>query len=177
MDLFAFDDLYVRRLKEHDPETVDHFFQYFRSLLFVKLRKNLSDPRAIEDVTQETFIRALARIDQLKDSRKLGAFMLGICHHVLQEWYRSESRGEPLDRAHENIPGPSNTEAEFLNEETAAGVRRVLDRLSERDAAILRAVFLDDGNKDEVCRRFGVERKYLRVLLHRARERFKDEYR
>jgi RNA polymerase sigma-70 factor (ECF subfamily) len=102
--------------------------------------------------------------------------MVGICHHTLQEWYR-QPRPEPLDGAHENIPTPSNIEEEFINEETAAGVRLVIGLLPERDAAILRAVFLGEESKDEVCRRLGIERKYLRVLLHRAKERFKAEYR
>jgi RNA polymerase sigma-70 factor (ECF subfamily) len=39
---------------------------------------------------------------------------------------------------------------------------------------LLRAVFLDEQDKDEVCRDYGVERAYLRVLLHRARRRLRD---
>jgi RNA polymerase sigma-70 factor, ECF subfamily len=55
-------------------------------------------------------------------------------------------------------------------------VRRVLQTLPPRDADLLRAVFLEEGDKDEVCARFGVERDYLRVLLHRAKEKFKTNY-
>jgi len=40
----------------------------------------------------------------------------------------------------------------------------------------LKAVFLDERNRDEVCLEFGVERDYLRVLLHRAKQEFKTEY-
>jgi hypothetical protein len=59
MDFFVFDDLYVRRLKEHDPETEAHFDRYFRTLLFGKLWKRLPDRHAIDDVTQETFRRVV----------------------------------------------------------------------------------------------------------------------
>jgi RNA polymerase sigma-70 factor, ECF subfamily len=37
-------------------------------------------------------------------------------------------------------------------------------------------VFLDERDRDDVCREFGVEREYLRVLLHRAKQEFKVEY-
>jgi RNA polymerase sigma-70 factor (ECF subfamily) len=37
-------------------------------------------------------------------------------------------------------------------------------------------VFLEERNKDEVCRDFGVDREYLRVLLHRAKQAFKSLY-
>ncbi len=49
-------------------------------------------------------------------------------------------------------------------------------RLSKRDRSLLKAVFLDERDRDEVCREFGVEREYLRVLLHRAKQEFKVEY-
>ncbi len=41
---------------------------------------------------------------------------------------------------------------------------------------LLKAVFLDERDRDEVCREFGVDRDYLRVLLHRAKQEFKTEY-
>lgn len=176
MDFFVFDDLYVRRLKEHDPETEAHFDRYFRTLLFGKLWKRLPDRHAIDDVTQETFRRVVSRLEDLRDAHMLGAFVMGFCNHVLQEWYRSEPRAESLEEAHEEIAGASNIEAEYLSKEAAAGVRRVLARLPRRDAAILRAIFLDDEEREEICRRHGVDAKYLRVLLHRAKKLFKDEY-
>ncbi|HYI11850.1 MAG TPA: sigma-70 family RNA polymerase sigma factor [Thermoanaerobaculia bacterium] len=178
MDLFAFDDLYVRRLKEHDRETEDHFDKYFRSLLFVKLRKRLP-AQDIDDMTQDVFAGVLARLEELRDSRKLGAFVLGFCNNLLLERYRKESRTEPLNEVHEEtIPGKSNTEAELLNEETAASVRHVLSSMRDRrEADILRAIFLEDEDRDEICRRFDVDAQYLRVLLHRAKKDFKAAYR
>jgi RNA polymerase sigma-70 factor (ECF subfamily) len=40
----------------------------------------------------------------------------------------------------------------------------------------LREIFLEEKDKDEVCRDFGVDRDYLRVLLHRAKQSFKSLY-
>ena len=177
MDLFAFDDLYVRRLKEHDRETEAHFDKYFRSLLFVKLRKRLP-VQDIDDVIQDVLAGVVARLEDLRDGRKLGAFVLGFCRNLLLERYRRESRTEPLDEAHEKaIPGKSDTEAEFLNEETAAIVRGVLNRIPERDSDILRAIFLEEEEREEICRRFGVDADNLRVRLHRAKEKFRAAFR
>jgi len=35
---------------------------------------------------------------------------------------------------------------------------------------------LEEKEKDAVCREFGVDRDYLRVLLHRAKDKFKGLY-
>lgn len=175
MELFVFDDDYVRRLREGDGETAAHFHAYFRDLLLLKLRRRLRSIDAIDEVRQEVFTRCLQHLDSLKDARKLGAFVNSICNRVLMEYYRAEGRTEALDEQAE-IADASDADAAFDSARSSARVRRVLQDLPDRDAQLLRAVFLEDGDKEEVCRRFGVDRAYLRVLLHRAKDKFRAQY-
>jgi RNA polymerase sigma-70 factor (ECF subfamily) len=55
-------------------------------------------------------------------------------------------------------------------------VQRVLAKLPPKDRNILRAVFFEQRDKNEVCLELGVSREYLRVLLHRAKQQFVAEY-
>jgi RNA polymerase sigma-70 factor (ECF subfamily) len=55
-------------------------------------------------------------------------------------------------------------------------VREILEEMPTRDRAVLKAIFLDERDRDEVCREFGVDGEYLRVLLFRAKQNFKAEY-
>ena len=50
----------------------------------------------------------------------------------------------------------------------------MLDKLSETDRAVLRKVFLEDRDKDEICHELGIDRDYLRVRVHRALARFRS---
>ncbi len=176
MDLYAFDDLYVRRLKEHDRVTEDHFYRYFRPLLFAKLRNRIP-AEDIDDVIQEVFVRVLPRLDDVRDGRKFGAFVLGFCSNIVLERYRKTSRTEPLTEVHEQIVDKKSTaEEEFFSEEASAAVRHVLHAMRPRDASILRAVLADEPRKD-ICRRLGVSSEYLGVVLHRAKERFRALFR
>jgi RNA polymerase sigma-70 factor (ECF subfamily) len=177
MELFVFDDDYVRRLREGDRDTADHFHAYFRDLLLLKLRRRLASLDAIDEVRQEVFVRCFEHLGELREARKLGAFVNSICNRVLMEYYRAEGRTEALTDEAEEIPDPADDAATSLDSaRSVARVRRVLDAMPQRDSDILRAVFLDDSDKDEVCRQFNVERGYLRVLLHRAKEKFKSFY-
>jgi RNA polymerase sigma-70 factor (ECF subfamily) len=177
MDRFAFDDLYVRRLKEHDRETGDHFVEYFSPLLLAKLRGRLP-AQDIEDVRQDVLLRALAKLDDLRESCKLPAFVLGICDNLLLERYRKGSRTEPLDEWHLLIVGDWDIEEDFLRKEAAAAVRQVLSAMRKpREVEILRAIYLDDEDREEVCRRYDVSAQHLRLLLHRARKKFQAAFR
>ena len=53
---------------------------------------------------------------------------------------------------------------------------RVLETLSATDQLILRRVFFDEADRGEVCREFEVTQSHLRVLLHRAKTRFRKAY-
>ena len=176
MELFVFDDDYVRRLREGDRDTANHFHAYFRDLLLLKLRRRLASIDAVDEVRQEVFVRCFQHLGDLREPRKLGAFVNAICNRVLMEYYRAEGRTEALTDEAEEIPDPADSVASLDSARSVARVRRVLEALPPRDSDILKAVFLEEGDKEEICRRFGVERDYLRVLLHRAKEKFKAFY-
>src|SRR5262249_5330355 len=64
-------------------------------------------------------------------------------------------------------------EGQILIEERREIVRKLLRDLPAKDRELLRRVFLEEEDKDSVCAEFQIDRAYLRVLLHRARLRFK----
>lgn len=175
MELFVFDDDYVRRLREGDRETANHFHAYFRDLLLLKLRNRLRSMDAIDEVRQEVFLRSLERLDRLKDPSRLGAFVNSVCENVLKEYYRAEHRNEALDEQ-QDIADDRSVDVDYDSAHNADRVRRVLASMKGREPEILRAVFLEETDKDELCRRFGVDRAYLRVLVHRAKEKFRAHY-
>lgn len=181
LQFHSFDATYIGGLCAGDRETQEHFVGYFTGLLRLKLRSKLQSPHAIEDVCQETFARVfsvLRRDGGLRQPESLGAFVNSTCNHVLFEQYRQSSRSESLDE--EGAPEPAVKGASALDVAASSQlkqkVRKILLSMPPRDRSLLKAVFLDERDRDEVCREFGIEREYLRVLLHRAKQDFKLEY-
>jgi RNA polymerase sigma-70 factor, ECF subfamily len=175
-----FDDAYVSRLRAADYRTQEHFSAYFGALIKIKLRSRLPSPEAIEDVRQETFARFFValREGKLLQPERLGSFVNSICNNVLLEHYRSVARNTSLDDDDEHTFAPAEFDlvGALAAKQTEKKVREILEKLSERDRRLLREVFLEERDKDEVCRELGVDREYLRVLLHRAKQAFKSSY-
>ena len=168
---------YVKRLTQGDPETEQHFVGYFSELLSIKLRRALRSFHAIEDVRQETFLRVFhaLRGKGLASPERLGAFVNGVCVNVLAEHYRSATRHPPVPEGRMDAPGPGpDPEVECVTEERKRCVRQVLEALPDKDREILSLIFLEEQEKDEVCRIYSVDRNHLRVLLHRAKNRFRE---
>jgi RNA polymerase sigma-70 factor, ECF subfamily len=176
-----FDESYLERLCAHDFRTESHFVAYFSELIQLKLRSRVNSPHIIEDLRQETFARvfvALRSERRVKQPERLGAFVNSVCNNVLLEYYRSASRESLVDDDQAaSVPDPSlDVVAILSHKEMEQKVRQVLDELPERDRRLLREIFLEERDKDAVCQDFGVDRDYLRVLLHRAKQAFKAVY-
>ena len=176
-----FDASYVENLRAGDLQTQEHFAAYFTELLNLKLRSRLQSPQAIEDVRQETFARVLTSLGKegaLRRPECLGAFVNTVCNNVLFEHYRRSSRSQSLDEEGQpELPATGQDAYGIVaSKQLKTKVREILLDMPERDRALLKAVFLDERDRDEVCRERGVDREYLRVLLHRAKQTFKTAY-
>jgi RNA polymerase sigma-70 factor (ECF subfamily) len=177
----TFDAGYIESLCAGDLGTEEHFVGYFTELLHLKLRSRLQSPHAIEDVRQETFarvLRVLRKDGSLRQPERLGAFVNTVCNNVLLEHYRSSSRIQSIDE--EGQPELPATGIDVLDtiaaKQLKGKVHEILLELPQRDRELLKAVFIDERDRDEVCLEFGVDREYLRVLLYRAKQEFKTEY-
>jgi RNA polymerase sigma-70 factor, ECF subfamily len=180
LQFHSFDEAYLERLRAGDFRTQEHFGNYFSALIQLKLRSRLQSREAIEDVRQETFARFFVALREGKilHPERLGSFVNSVCNNVLLEYYRANTRHGSLDddKSEEPPSQAMNVLDILFAQETEHKVRKILEQLPERDQRLLREVFLEERNKDEVCRDFGVDREYLRVLLHRAKRSFKSLY-
>ena len=130
----------------------------------------------VDDLVQESlarFIRAEQR-HQIRNTEEFGAFLNGVCRNVILE-YRRRMRREPgLDQ---DMPIPDTAvrpEAEIL--EMRDAIDSGLAELAERDRTILRSLYLDGKDKDEICREWNMSDSQFRVVLFRAKERFRRAY-
>lgn len=177
----TFDAGYIEALCAGDLRVQEHFVDYFTQLIHLKVRSRLPSRQAQEDVRQETFARVLTTLRKekgLRQPERLGAFVNTVCNNVLLEYYRSSSRQQSLDADDQpELPAAgAGVDDVVAAKELKDKVSEILSGLSVRDRGLLQAIFLEEKEREEVCRELGVDGEYLRVLLFRAKQSFKSEY-
>ena len=174
---YLFDDAYLRGLQNRDPDTENHLIASFSKAIQVKLQTRLRWPELVQDARQETFLRVLTYFRSgktLENPASLPGFIHKVCHNVALELLRSHTRQDQMaENAPEPLDASAGPEDQAVTAERKRIVRRLLTELPAKDRELLRRVLLDEEDKDAVSREFGVDRNYLRVLLHRARLKFK----
>ncbi|MBV9404096.1 MAG: sigma-70 family RNA polymerase sigma factor [Acidobacteriaceae bacterium] len=130
----------------------------------------------VEDIVQETLARFLTALQngRLRDSEARGGYLNGICQNVILEYRRRCTRDVPdaeivAEPADHRLP---ETELFEMREAIAAG----LQELSPRDRQVLRAFYLDEKPKSEILAVTGMTDENFRVVLCRAKERFRQIY-
>ena len=174
----SFDREYIQRLQDRDPETERHFVTYFGKLLRIKLHSRLRNAQLVEDFIQETFMRVLTvirRKDGIQSPEALGGFVNSVCNNLLFERNRLQSRAECVSFDQFDPPDQHvSAESVLVEEESKELVRRTLEELPGKDRDLLRMVFYEDIDRSDICKSYRVSPEYLRVLVHRAKARFRE---
>jgi RNA polymerase sigma factor (sigma-70 family) len=179
MTMVSFDEQYVRQLQDRVRSVEDHFSMYCGRLLMNYLGSRIKSPELREDISQETLLRVLMVLRQgsgLKRPECLGGFVLAVCQNVLREFVRAQLRYSWIGEQETRPDATANPEDQAIEREMQGIVARAVARLGERDREVL-SIPLSEDRSHEVCRRLGLKRDHLRVVLHRAKAHLRTELR
>jgi len=146
------------------------------------LNRQCSDDNDIEDVIQETFLRA-ARYRRGHHVKSLRPWAMRIALNVLADAKRRGVRTQAEPKSSDTIDPPARHEATpadssyrvgevWLDGESARElVLRTLGRLREKDRAVLDSYYGGELRTRVVSEECGIPQRLVKVRLYRARQR------
>ena len=149
------------------------FFERWYPRLVRFLYARTGDADQAEDLAQEAFLRLLER-----RPRDPGAWLFTVAGNLLRDEVRlarGRARRLTLVRLERELDGDPGPEPELLRAEEAAGVRRALADLPERDRT--RLLLHHEGFRyREIAQQLGLAPTSIGPLLTRAQRRFLESY-
>lgn len=134
------------------------------------LRRRLGNPALADEATQETFVRAYAKQETLRDPAKMGSWLLGIARRVSAEARRGHHRSIPVAEVADDALGLApSPETELLDRESCGALARAVGELraDRREALLLRVD--DELGYDDIASRLGWTLAKVKNEIHRAR--------
>jgi len=166
----------VDRARRGEPEAFRVIFERHAPSVRRFLGDLLRDDAAADEATQETFVRAHARLRTLRDDERLGGFLLGIARMVSMEQMRKWRR-DPVPLPDEEPREPDRAPSPELLL-LAGEADRVLDGAlqvlaPERRAALLMRV--DHGLPyEDIAEALGWNLQKVKNEIHRARLQLRE---
>jgi RNA polymerase sigma-70 factor (ECF subfamily) len=176
----------AKRILSGDKAAFRAFFdRCFPRLYRYVLPRIDGDHDATRDVVQQSFCRAIERLDKYRGEAALYTWLFQICRSVLADYYRFTSRERRVMTPLEDLPQvravletlaapmASEPETELWRCEVAGLVQATVDALPDRYAEVLEWKYIDGCPVKTIAERLGVSDKAAESLLTRAREAFR----
>lgn len=152
--------------------------RYSDGLRYLLLRRTRDDERA-QDLLQDTLSIAIAKLrdKDLENPERLAGYLRGIAIRAALNAGRRQQR-EPYPMESEAVAEiPDREPRQFdhvAREQTQAAVHKLLRSMPiKRDRELLTRFYVQDQDKEEICRALGLDSLHFNRVLFRAKKRFR----
>jgi RNA polymerase sigma-70 factor, ECF subfamily len=160
-----------------DREAMDQLFlQFERQVQAIALRR-LGNWEEARELSQDVFIQAFRRLDQLQEPAAFGGWLRQITHRMAIN--RMMRKRVPVSVEPETLDSNSSRDEsplqDILRNEQRAQVREGLERLGSLDRETLVAFYMDGQSLIEMSDAFDAPVGTIKRRLHVARKRLAKE--
>jgi RNA polymerase sigma-70 factor (ECF subfamily) len=158
-----------------DVHSWEDLFARYSAAVFGYLHRMSGDRHLAEDLTSETFYRAMRGLDSFRGDSSVKTWLLRIARNLYLNRKRRDERSSSLDDLEErgmvtagDNPDP---ETQFIREEEDEAVRRALRSLPEDDRSILLLSAEEELSCREIADVLEISVTAVKTRLFRARRR------
>ena len=140
------------------------------------------DPDMAEEITQETFFRALKKINDYRGEASLKVWLCQIARNLSFDSLKRQSKttaltkhGDESDDYELPAGSESDPEEQLLRKQTAMKIHRILHDLKEPYKEVFQLRTFGDLSFAEISELFGKSESWARVTYYRSRMMIKEE--
>lgn len=175
------DAVLVRRLRERDRTAWEELYALYGPRLRGYAFRLAGNPHDADDLVQETFVRALPRLDRLDpDTVELAPYLFTTLRNTFLKGVERSGRATPVEEVPEPEEPPpieDDPERSTLLRHQQEEVRVANARLAPRQRLVLALRELEDRSYAEIGTVVGLNENAVAQLISRARESLRTELR
>lgn len=175
----ASDTELVKRAQEDDDDAFADIVHAYLPQVYAFLARYVNDAAMAEDATQETFVKAWRALKRFDPERSLRPWLLSIARNAANDllrkrralpfsWLSRKDDGGEVDIEDTLADDAPLPEELFENKETAEMLEKALQKLSERDRAVLLLRYADGLSFEDIALALNAPVNTAKSWHHRA---------
>lgn len=167
----------MRREERRKPMNIEELYRTYFDIVYRYIRSISQDGSLAEEVTQETFFKALEKIDQFRGDCDVRVWLCQIAKNTLYDHLKKQKKQLLGDEKLEKIEsaGGELLEEKLAQRSQAMEIHKVLHRLSEPYKEVFSLRTFGELNFREIGMLFGKSENWARVTYYRARVKIREE--
>lgn len=155
-------------MEDFDQIYADYFSEVYKFVLSLCQNHSLA-----EEITQESFFKALKSIDSFNGNSKISTWLCKIARNTLFSYTKKHNR--QVDYPLDIILSDENIEEQFADKETAYAIHKVLHKLNEPYKEVFWLRIFGELSFAQVGALFEKTESWARVTYYRAKIMIKEE--
>lgn len=153
------------RAADSKPETIEKIYEEYSRTVYKYLYSLSHDPALSEDLMQETFLKAFARIDQFQGKSSLSSWLCSIARNLFYDWCR---KNQPMASMDESFPAS-------ITRKSDPEVLAAVHNLEEPYREVLYLRLFGNLEYGQIADIFHRSENWVRVTFYRARQKLMQE--
>ncbi len=149
----------------------DLIYQEYFQDVFYYLRSRTADRDTAEELTQETFAKALQSIDQYDGSKDIRAWLFTIAKNTFIDRYRKEKHFSGQDITETMADSEPHFIEKLMDQDTAFQIHQFLHEMPEPYKEVFSLRIFGELPFEQIGKLFGKSSSWARVTFYRAKQK------
>ena len=167
----------MRREERRKPMNIEELYRIYFDIVYRYIRSISRDELLAEEVTQETFFKALKKVDQFRGDCDVRVWLCQIAKNTLYDHLKKQKKQLTGDEQLETIESDDGEllEEKLAQRSQAIEIHKVLHGLSEPYKEVFSLRTFGELSFREIGMIFGKSENWARVTYYRARVKIREE--
>jgi len=163
------EELLARCLKGDQRAQMEIYNKYYKAMYNTALRI-VNDSAEAEDIMQEAFIKAFAKLDTFQGKSTFGAWLKKITVNLSINSFNRNAKFQNVSYEDEFRHELDDNEGIDINDSKVQKVMRAMKSLKESYRIVLTLHLIEGYDYDEICQILGLSSANCRTSISRAKE-------
>lgn len=165
----------IRKVLGGDRDAYGDIVRGYQEMLLAYAAFRVPDPFLVDEVVQQTFIRAYQQLSEYKTDKDFGVWLRTICKFmILAELKRltrdRQQRENYREAVRQQLLGTALQQEMYPDREILQSLNHCLERLQDRSRSLLVYRYQDALKIDDIARRVGQSVSWVATTLFRVRD-------